>query len=140
MSTSKLALGKLNVEKFEETMQFLREVIQVVTEMEVGKSGSWKPFQTGVIISTMSIMQLTNYLFDKEGFEFVLTSRFMQDCLENVFSVICSKNVIPNAVQFKNNLKLITTFLKKVQKSAKYTHPERIRSKKNSCEYLLKKK
>jgi len=32
----------------------------------------------------------------------------MQDCLENVFSIIRSKNVIPNAVQFKNNLKLIT--------------------------------
>jgi len=32
------------------------------------------------------------------------------------------------------------TFLKKVQKSAKYTHPERIRSKKNSCEYSIKKK
>lgn len=50
--TSKLALGKRNIEKFEETMKFLKEVIQVVTEIEVGKSGSRKPFQTGVIISS----------------------------------------------------------------------------------------
>lgn len=75
--TPKLALGKLNIEKFEETISFLEDVIQVIMEIKVDKSGSWKPFQTGIIISTVSIIQLTKYLLDNEGFDFVLTSRFM---------------------------------------------------------------
>lgn len=51
--------------------------------------------------------------------KFVLTGRFSQDCLENLFSVIRSRNVIPTALQFKNNLKLISTsqYIKTVDKS-----------------------
>ena len=43
-----------------------------------------------------------------KGFKFLLTSRFTQDCLENLFCVLRSKNVVPNALQVKNNLKLVT--------------------------------
>ncbi|MBY0580366.1 MAG: hypothetical protein K2P53_01595 [Rickettsiales bacterium] len=49
-----------------------------------------------------------------------MTSRFTQDCLENLFSLVRAKQVIPTALQFKNNLKLICVaqFLKKSSKGS----------------------
>lgn len=38
---------------------------------------------------------------------FFFPSRLTQDCLENLFSVVRLKQTVPNALQFKNNLKLI---------------------------------
>lgn len=64
-----------------------------------------------MIITTTSVSELTNYLLEKRAFQFVLTGRMTQDCVENLFSVIRSKNPIPNALQFKNNLKLISVSL-----------------------------
>lgn len=54
-----------------------------------------------------------------KNYKFLLTSRFSQDCLENFFYMIRSKQVIPNASQFKNNLKsvCVSQFLKDVSKS-----------------------
>jgi len=43
-----------------------------------------------------------------KGFKFLLTSRFTQDCLENLF---CAQDCLENlfcALQVKNNLKLVT--------------------------------
>lgn len=40
-------------------------------------------------------------------YQYVLTARFTQDCLENLFSCIRVKQPTPNALQFKQNLKLI---------------------------------
>lgn len=44
---------------------------------------------------------------EEKNYEFVLTSRLSQDCLENLFYVLRSKQIVPNALQVKNNLKLI---------------------------------
>lgn len=104
----KSALGKLHIEKFENAITFLEEFIELIATMKVGKSCAWKPFQTGIVISTTSIIQTTKYLLDDHNFKFILGSHFMQDCIENLFSVIRSKHVSPTAVQFKNDLKLIT--------------------------------
>ena len=98
-----LALGKRDILKFEETIDFLEEAINIISQIEVGKSRTWKPFQTGIIISTQSFIHLSKYLLDKEGFDFVLGGKFTQDCLENLFSIIRSKHVITKAVQFKND-------------------------------------
>ena len=48
-----------------------------------------------------------------------MTSRFTQDCLENLFSLVRAKQVVPTALQFKNNLKLICVaqFLKNGQRA-----------------------
>lgn len=125
-SVPKLALGKLNETKFNESIDFLNEVIEVISQIEVGILKTWKPFQTGIIISTKSAIELTKYLLDVEKFEFVLTGRFTQDCLENLFSVVRSKHVIPTALQFKNDLKLITIlqYMKNVG-SASYEQDDR---------------
>lgn len=104
-----LALEFNNIEKFEETIAFLNEVIELFKGLKVGqKKGNWKTFQTAVIMSTTTVLQLTSFLLRDRGFNYFLPSRLSQDCIENLFSVIRSKNVIPNAFQCKNNLKLIS--------------------------------
>lgn len=44
--TPQLALGKCDAIKFESTVDFLKQVIDVISQIKVGKSGIWKSFQT----------------------------------------------------------------------------------------------
>lgn len=88
--------------------------------MYVGSARVWKPSQTGAIISTTSILDIQNYLLNSKDVTFVLTARFTQDCLENLFCAVRVKQPIPTAVQFRNNLRLITVsqFLKDVSQTS----------------------
>lgn len=88
--STKSALGKLYPEKFRNAIDFLEEFTEIISTMKVGKTSSWKPFQTGIIISTTSMIEITKYLLDHDNFQFVFGARFMQDCIENLFSVIRS--------------------------------------------------
>ena len=114
-----LALGLSCMEKFEETIAFLNEVIELFKGLKVEKNGNWKPVQTAVIMSTTTVLQLTLVLLRDRGFNYFLPSHLSQDCIENLFSVIRLKNIIPNAFQFKNNLKLISIsqFMKSISNS-----------------------
>jgi hypothetical protein len=59
-------------------------------------------YHWGLLASVSSIMSLSTELLS-EGFQFVCTPRFNQDCVENFFAAIRSKNgwhENPNAVQF----------------------------------------
>lgn len=105
-------------ETFRNAVTCLEEAIELFTDMKVGIDGRWKPFQTACIISTQTVLELSNYLLSN-GFTFFLPSRLTQDCIENLFSIVRMKNVIPNALQFKNNLKLITIsqYMKTICKS-----------------------
>lgn len=67
--------------------------------------GEWKPVQTGIILSKTSMLDMCGQLVESHGF--ILTSRFTQDCLENIFSSVRLKNPIPTPLEFKANLKLI---------------------------------
>lgn len=64
----------------------------------------WKPVQTGVVLSTMSILDLQAELLAK-GHTYVLTSRFFQDRLENLFGCICMRNPTSTALKFEQALK-----------------------------------
>lgn len=101
------ALSKFNLVSYNETVTFLEDFKFIFANLEVGYKKLWKPSQTGVLISTQSILELHTNLLDSKGYGFLLTSRFSQDCLENLFSVLRSKQIVPNALQVKNNLKLI---------------------------------
>lgn len=50
----------------------------------------------------------------------MLTSRFSQDCVENLFSCVRVKQPLPTALQFKNNLRLLSVcqYLKNVSNSS----------------------
>lgn len=59
----------------------------------------WKTLQTGMILSTLSIINLSAKLLD-EGFKFFLAGRLTQDVLENAFSQIHHRTVIkPNTLE-----------------------------------------
>lgn len=101
------SLSKFNLDVYNESIQFLNDFIYLFSNIKVGYKRSWKPSQSGVRISTQSMLEVHSYLLESKKYQFVLTSRFSQDCLENLFSVLRSKQIVPNAVQVKNNLKLI---------------------------------
>ena len=121
-----LALGFRNMEKYQESVTFLKNAMYVFGTIKIGSKGHWKPLQTSALLSTKTVLDLSEYLLKERNFDFFLTSRLTQDCIENLFSDIRLKQVVPNAVQFKNNLKLIimSKFMKKID-SSNYTHDER---------------
>ena len=59
------------------------------------------------MICTSLFIELTTHLLNKCDFNFILSGRFTQDCIENLCSVLRMKNCVLNALQL-NNLKLIT--------------------------------
>lgn len=52
-------------------------------------------------------MQLQAALLDNQGYNFLLTGRLTQDCIENLFSVVRMKKPEPSAYNFKCTLRLV---------------------------------
>lgn len=102
-----LAFSLKNKTEYNTKIDFLKEFMEIITELRVGDKGYWKPWQTAVLISTTTVIELATYLLS-QGITYFVPSRLTQNCLENLFSVMRSLNVIPNALQFKHNLKLIS--------------------------------
>lgn len=63
--------------------------------------------QSGVRLSTQSVLDLQALFLLDNNYKFLLTARFTQDCLENLFSCVRSIQKVPTALQFKQNLKTI---------------------------------
>uniref|UniRef100_A0ABD2X7D9 THAP-type domain-containing protein n=1 Tax=Trichogramma kaykai TaxID=54128 RepID=A0ABD2X7D9_9HYME len=51
-------------DKFNEAISFLKEVILFFTELKVGAAPKWKPFQTAILISTQTVIDLSQYLLN----------------------------------------------------------------------------
>lgn len=51
--------------------------------MQLGEG--WKPVQTGIIMSTVSVIQLAEEAFES-GFKFFMPGQLSQNLMENVFS------------------------------------------------------
>lgn len=102
-----LALSRLDPKKYEEAVNFLREVIQIFSNMKIGSRGEWKSIQTGVIISTTSVLEVAEELLDAKH-KFLLTSRLTRDCLENLFSLVRLRKPVPSLHDFKYALKTIS--------------------------------
>ena len=109
-----VALSKTRQDKFEEAKKELNEVMEIFQTIEIGDK--WKPVQTAIIMSTMTILDLATYYLDDLKIPYLLTSRFTQDCQENIFSLVRKKHPTPNSLQFKQDIKLISIsqFLKRV--------------------------
>jgi hypothetical protein len=92
-----------------EKLQFLHSVIDIFTRLQFcGRRQGWKPIQTGVLISTKSILELHQTLVHKGNLKYLLTSRFTQDSLENLFSQVRGfGDSHPSPVQLRHNLRLI---------------------------------
>ena len=83
------------------------QVFLVIDGMNFPKS-SWKPVQTGVKLSTTSLICLVQELLSSPDIEFILTARFTHDALENLFSQIRDQSVPrPQPVQFRPALRFV---------------------------------
>lgn len=98
----------------------MKTVEEIFTKIKVGGTGDFKPFQKGVIISINSVLEITNYLIEDKGYSYVLTGYLSQDIVENLFSILRAKHQIPNALQFKDDLKLVSVsqYMRNIEKSS----------------------
>lgn len=88
-----LALENLRSEKYVEVINFLWEIVELLSSLKVGETGNWKPFQTGVIISTVSTIEVTAYLLQERDSDFVLLDRFTCRIVPRICSVHCAARI-----------------------------------------------
>ncbi|XP_075724946.1 uncharacterized protein LOC142767345 [Rhipicephalus microplus] len=103
-----LALSRRSRAKYSEALDTLHTAIETIRTMKMGATSHWKPSQAGVLISTTVVLRLQDVLLGDEGYEFFLTSRLLQDCLENLFSVVRLMKPVPNAYDLKCALRLVS--------------------------------
>ena len=77
-----VAISKANVDEYNKTIELLKLVIEI---FQNSKMGPWKPTQTAVILSTLSVLKLQEVFLSDGGDKFLLTSRLSQNCLETCF-------------------------------------------------------
>ena len=81
-------------------------MLLLVQEIRIGSA--WKPVQSGIKLATSSILSLHRRLVVDGELKFLLSARFTQDALENIFSQVRAKGVLhPKPVQFRLSLRLI---------------------------------
>lgn len=75
---------------------------------------------------TNAILRLQQTFFEKYGYETLFTSRFTQDCVENLFSVVRLKQRRPTPIQFRSHLRTIaiSQYMQEV-KNASYDTDDR---------------
>lgn len=61
-----VALSKFNSERYLETLQFLRDFMDMFKMIKIGVKSTWKPCQTGVLLSTQSILDLQDLFLNKK--------------------------------------------------------------------------
>ncbi len=101
------ALSRVKMEEYQRAISFLQDIVHLFRGIKIGPKGWWKPVQSGVIMATTSILAIQEEMLSR-GHKFVLTSRFTQDCLENTFSCVRSKNPVPTPVEFHHALRIIS--------------------------------
>ena len=66
-----------------------------------------KPSQSGVLISTFSMIDMVTQLLEEDGHELIYSSKTSTNALENLFSVYRGKITTPTPLIFKRQTKLI---------------------------------
>ncbi|XP_049524411.1 transposable element P transposase isoform X1 [Dermacentor silvarum] len=68
--STKLAISKLDDQKYEDTVSFLKEVIHLFGEIKIGcaEKAAWKPVQTGVILVCKVALELQDYYLNVKHF------------------------------------------------------------------------
>lgn len=93
-----------------EAVAFLEDFMAMFSRVTIRnetQNSSFKPVQTGVLITTTSALLLQHELLTVYKFKFVLLCRLTQDALENLFSCVRARNPVPRALEFKLTLRLI---------------------------------
>lgn len=89
--TTKLALSKLDEQKYSEAFVFLNNLVYLFERVWIGSANkiAWKHVQSGVVLATTVPLKLQDYYLNKKNFFCVLLSRFGPDALEKPFSTLC---------------------------------------------------
>ncbi|KAH7973964.1 hypothetical protein HPB49_007907 [Dermacentor silvarum] len=95
-----------DVTKHHAVVGTLCSALETIQGMNMGNSSQWKPSQAGLMITTTVVLCLQALLLESENYKFLLTSRMLQDCLENLFSVVRLRKPVPDAYM-KCALKLV---------------------------------
>lgn len=120
LALRKVPGDELSEKKFQESVACLECIIQLFQEMIIGNGAQFKSMQCRIIISTKSIIELSIYLITERNYRYVLTGRSTSDYVENLLSSVRAKQLSPNTLQFKQNLKIIaiSKYLKPVDNSS----------------------
>lgn len=106
-----LAVSHSKEEEYSNTISFLKEVMFVIETMKVDKNEYWKPFQTGILLATQTVLDIQDTYIIESNLKYPMLGRFTQDALENLFSNVRSRNPVRNAKEFKTALRLIHPYL-----------------------------
>lgn len=115
---SKISKAGITAKNKSAKFEFLFRFVKIFQNISIGNG--WKPLNTGMIMSTLSLCRITEQLLN-EGYKFVLLHRFTQDAVENIFSQIRRKaGSCPSALQCLKALKLITVsqFISDIKRSS----------------------
>lgn len=74
---SALVINRSHQEKYAKAVNFLREFRDMFIELKIGNR-DFKSVQSGVLLSTQSMLDLQETLTGKHSFSFLLTSCFRQ--------------------------------------------------------------
>lgn len=102
-----VALSHFDRAKHQEAVGTLQLACATFTRMNMGATAHWKPSQAGLLVSTTVVLRLSEELLVRRGYLYLLTARLIQDCLENIFSVVRLKKPVPSAYDVKCALKAI---------------------------------
>lgn len=70
----------------------LDKVITLFENLTTGNS--WEPLNVGFILSSLSLVDIAETLFSN-GFDFLICHRFTQDAMENIFSYLDRRRLLP---------------------------------------------
>ncbi|KAL6419174.1 hypothetical protein ACFW04_014051 [Cataglyphis niger] len=85
---------------------FLESIIDLFRDIEISKDKKFKLVHAGIMITTQFFIKLTKYLINDRRYLYVLMKT--QNCIENLFSNIRKIFPIPNILQFKQSLKILS--------------------------------
>ena len=90
------------MDRYKQATDFLERSIRIFNDISI-RDGAWKPVQTGAILSTSAVLELSADLL-ASGHMYVMTSRFLTDSVENVFSCVRAKDPAPKACPGSNTI------------------------------------
>merc|ERR1712001_533461 len=121
--SSAMCLSYKNREKYNEMLKFLNDFMLLIDSLEFRQKGR-KPWQTGIICATTSILDVSKDLLD-EGYQFVMAGRFGSGPCETWFSCVRAYNVAPTCKECENIFKVLTfTSMNKITKDGSYLDDE----------------
>ena len=106
-----LAFSKLRPEKLEEAFAKLDWYMGFYTSMTIGKKHkggqSLKPTQRGIIMATVSMIDLATFMLEQDGVKFLRPGMIGNDPIENFHSCVRARNKKPSCLNFMRITKAI---------------------------------